>query len=119
MKGVDIEDENMEQEHRAFLGQRLILHGAKDEGSFEAHASYLRDAFDRGTKVTQLAEAKLGLEGFSTRQEDAKIYRLRRKGHRYKATNRRAMGWQHHGTIEAGLPWSHRSLALMEGERQS
>ncbi|RWV90233.1 hypothetical protein GW17_00047583 [Ensete ventricosum] len=23
--------------------------------------------------------------------------------------------WQHYGTAEAGLPWSHRSLALMEG----
>ncbi|RWW73671.1 hypothetical protein BHE74_00018436 [Ensete ventricosum] len=26
---------------------------------------------------------------------------------------------QRHGTIEVGLPWSHRSLALMEGERWS
>ncbi|RWW83771.1 hypothetical protein BHE74_00007716 [Ensete ventricosum] len=25
--------------------------------------------------------------------------------------------WQRHGTAEAGLSWSHRSLALMEGER--
>ena len=24
--------------------------------------------------------------------------------------------WQCHGTVEVGLPWSHRSLALMEGE---
>ncbi|RWV77678.1 hypothetical protein GW17_00061460 [Ensete ventricosum] len=37
----------------------LILHGAKDEGSFKAHAPYLREAFDRGTKVIQHAEAKL------------------------------------------------------------
>ncbi|RRT40450.1 hypothetical protein B296_00031864 [Ensete ventricosum] len=39
------------------------------------------------------------------------------KGRRFKATDSRAMGWQRHGTAEAGLPWSHRSLALMEGER--
>ncbi|RZS00649.1 hypothetical protein BHM03_00030374 [Ensete ventricosum] len=45
---------------------RLILHGAKVEGSFEAHASYLRDAFDG---VIQLAEAKLGSGHLSTRQE--------------------------------------------------
>ena len=35
------------------------MHDAKDEGSFEEHAPYLREAFDGGTKVTQLAEAKL------------------------------------------------------------
>ncbi|RZS06074.1 hypothetical protein BHM03_00036671 [Ensete ventricosum] len=104
--------------------------------SFEAHAPYLRDAFDRGTKVTQLVEAKLGSEGLSMGQEDAEaevlkqvvergeeattsleglsypkakrrlerrwtrrsvimpqrqIYRVRRKGHRCKATDSRAM----------------------------
>ncbi|RWW14843.1 hypothetical protein GW17_00021351 [Ensete ventricosum] len=53
------------------IGQ-TILHGAKDEGSFEAHAPCLRDAFDGGTKMIQLAEAKLGSEGLSTGQEDAK-----------------------------------------------
>ncbi|RWV98491.1 hypothetical protein GW17_00038659 [Ensete ventricosum] len=47
------------------------MYGAKDEGSFEAHAPYLREAFDEGTKATQLAEAKLQSEGLSTRQEDA------------------------------------------------
>ena len=25
--------------------------------------------------------------------------------------------WQRHGTTKVGLPWSHRSLALMKGER--
>ncbi|RWW29020.1 hypothetical protein GW17_00006475 [Ensete ventricosum] len=35
---------------------RLILYGVKDEGSFKAHAPYLREAFDRVTKVIQLAE---------------------------------------------------------------
>ena len=25
--------------------------------------------------------------------------------------------WQRHGTTEVGLPWSHRSLALIKGER--
>ncbi|RWW08163.1 hypothetical protein GW17_00028417 [Ensete ventricosum] len=49
---------------------KLILHGVKDEGSFKAHAPCLRDAFDGGTKVIQLAEAKLGSKGLSTRQED-------------------------------------------------
>ena len=47
------------------------MHGAKDEGSFGAHAPYLRGAFDGGTKATQFAETKLGLEGISTGQEDA------------------------------------------------
>ncbi|RWW65983.1 hypothetical protein BHE74_00026678 [Ensete ventricosum] len=50
---------------------RLILHGAKDEGSLEAHAPYLRDAFDEVTKVIQLAETKLGSGYLSTGQEDA------------------------------------------------
>ncbi|RWW88036.1 hypothetical protein BHE74_00003099, partial [Ensete ventricosum] len=48
----------------------LILHGAKDKGSFEAHASYLINAFDGLTKVIQLAEAKLGSGYLSTGQED-------------------------------------------------
>ena len=47
------------------------MHGAKDEGSFWAHAPYLGEAFDRGIKATQLAKAKLGSEGLSTRQEEA------------------------------------------------
>ncbi|RRT84778.1 hypothetical protein B296_00002415 [Ensete ventricosum] len=45
-----------------------------NERSFEAHVPYLRDAFDRVTKVIQLAEAKLGSEDLSTRQEDAEVY---------------------------------------------
>ncbi|RRT75259.1 hypothetical protein B296_00009800 [Ensete ventricosum] len=45
---------------------------AKDEGSFEAHAPHLRDAFDGETKAIQLAEAKLGSEGLRTGQEDVK-----------------------------------------------
>lgn len=48
------------------------MHGAKDEGSFWAHAPYLEEAFDGGTKATQLAEVKLGSEGLGTGQEDAK-----------------------------------------------
>ena len=47
------------------------MHGAKDEGSFGAHAPYLGEAFDGGTKATQLAEAKLGSKGLGTGQEDA------------------------------------------------
>ena len=47
------------------------MHGAIDEGGFGAHAPYLGEAFDGGTKATQFAEAKLGSEGLSTRQEDA------------------------------------------------
>ena len=47
------------------------MHGAKDEGSFGAHAPYLGGAFDGGTKATQFAEEKLGTEGLSTGQEDA------------------------------------------------
>ena len=47
------------------------MHGAEEEGSFWAHAPYLGKAFDGGTKVTQFTEAKLGLEGLGTGQEDA------------------------------------------------
>ncbi|RZS01707.1 hypothetical protein BHM03_00031614 [Ensete ventricosum] len=36
-----------------------------------------------------------------------------------KATDSRVMGWQRHSTAKAGHPWSHRSLALMEGEHWS
>ncbi|RZS16162.1 hypothetical protein BHM03_00048120 [Ensete ventricosum] len=36
----------------------------------KAHTPYLREAFDRGTKSIQLAEAKMGSEGLSTGQED-------------------------------------------------
>ena len=46
------------------------MHGAKDEGSFGAHAPYLGEAFDGGTKATQFIEVKLGSEGLSTGQED-------------------------------------------------
>ena len=53
-----------------FYQRGLILHGAKDEGNFWAHASYLGGAFDGGTKATQFAEAKLCSEGLRTRQED-------------------------------------------------
>ncbi|RZS10260.1 hypothetical protein BHM03_00041448 [Ensete ventricosum] len=55
----------------SFWWGRLILHGAKDKGSFKAYASYLRDASDGVTKVIQLAEAKLGSGYLSTGQEDA------------------------------------------------
>ena len=47
------------------------MHSAKDEGSFEAHTPYLREAFDGGTKVTQIPEVKLGSEGQDTGQQDA------------------------------------------------
>ena len=56
-----------------FRRSGLILHGAKDEGSFWAHAPYLGEAFDGGTKATQLAEAKLGSEGLGTGQEDMEV----------------------------------------------
>ena len=48
------------------------MHGAKVEGSFEAHASYLSVAIDAETKVTQLAKVKLGLEDFGMKQENTK-----------------------------------------------
>ena len=47
------------------------MHGAKDEGSFGAHALHLGGAFDGRTKATQFAEAKLSSEGLSTGQEDS------------------------------------------------
>ena len=46
------------------------MHGAKVKGSFEGHVSYLGKAIDGGIKITQLAEAKLGSEGFDIGQED-------------------------------------------------
>ena len=49
------------------------MHGAKDEGSFWAHALYLGGAFDGGTKATQFAEAKLGSKGLSTGQDDVEV----------------------------------------------
>ncbi|RZS07205.1 hypothetical protein BHM03_00037998, partial [Ensete ventricosum] len=48
-----------------------------------------------------------------------RTYQSRRKGHRCKATNSRAMGWQRYGTAKARLLRSHRSLTLMEGESWS
>ncbi|RRT59899.1 hypothetical protein B296_00031408 [Ensete ventricosum] len=54
-------------------GSRLILHGAKDEESFEAYAPCLKDAFDGGTKVIQLVDIKLGSKDICMGQEDAKV----------------------------------------------
>ncbi|RWV81665.1 hypothetical protein GW17_00056894 [Ensete ventricosum] len=52
--------------HRFFtLMGRLILHGAKDGGSFEAHVPYFINAFNGGTKVIQLEDAKLGSKGLA------------------------------------------------------
>ncbi|RWW58333.1 hypothetical protein BHE74_00034817 [Ensete ventricosum] len=57
--------------------QRLILHSVKAEGSFETHAPYRREAFDRGTKTTQLAETELGSKDLSTGQEDTEASTLK------------------------------------------
>ncbi|RZR94314.1 hypothetical protein BHM03_00022988 [Ensete ventricosum] len=57
------------------FGTLLDLEGC-NKGSFEAHASYLRDAFDGVTKVIQLVEAKLGLGCLSTGREDAEASTL-------------------------------------------
>ncbi|RRT32310.1 hypothetical protein B296_00047320 [Ensete ventricosum] len=50
---------------------------SKTNGGFEAHAPYLRDAFDRLTKVIQLVEVKLGSRYPSTGQEDAEAGTLK------------------------------------------
>ncbi|RWW05074.1 hypothetical protein GW17_00031672 [Ensete ventricosum] len=56
-----------------YIGYKvLILNGAKDEESFKAHAPYLKEAFDEGTKATKLAKAKLESEGLGMGQEDMK-----------------------------------------------
>ncbi|RZS15730.1 hypothetical protein BHM03_00047604 [Ensete ventricosum] len=47
------------------------------------------------------------------------IYRSRRKGCRCKATDSRTISLATPWYAKAGLPWSHRSLALMEGEHWS
>ncbi|RRT61391.1 hypothetical protein B296_00044222, partial [Ensete ventricosum] len=51
----------MERTHFAWCQRRREFRGTY---------TYLRKAFDRWTKVIQLAEAKLESEGLSTRQED-------------------------------------------------
>ncbi|RWV77275.1 hypothetical protein GW17_00061916, partial [Ensete ventricosum] len=55
----------------------------------------------------------------STTVPQRRIYRSRRKGCRCKATDSRAIGLAAPWYVEAGLPWSHRSFALMEGEHWS
>ncbi|THU44725.1 hypothetical protein C4D60_Mb02t10380 [Musa balbisiana] len=60
----------------SFGWSKLILYGAKDEESFEAHTPYLGEIFDRGTKTTQLVEAKLGSKCLVTGQEDVKASTL-------------------------------------------
>ncbi|RRT66244.1 hypothetical protein B296_00006578 [Ensete ventricosum] len=68
-----------------------------DEGSFKAHAPCLRDAFDRGTKVIQLTETKLGSKGLSTGQEDVEAG----------------------GTsVESSIPCSHGGRALVVKEAE-
>ncbi|RRT70206.1 hypothetical protein B296_00020313 [Ensete ventricosum] len=81
------------------MWSRFILHGAKDEWSFEAHAPYLRKAFDGGTKDKSregLDHAKVwsGAVGSSTSVNDT--------------TTKRAMDsmGECHGTAEAGLPYN-------------
>ncbi|RWW54759.1 hypothetical protein BHE74_00038637 [Ensete ventricosum] len=82
MNGVNVEDGTWSGGMKLSLdrGQGheflLILHGVKDNGSFEAHAPYLREAFDRGTKATQFTKMKLGSEGLGTGQEDAEASTL-------------------------------------------
>ncbi|RRT31224.1 hypothetical protein B296_00054459 [Ensete ventricosum] len=63
-------------EHQNFLLDMEMIRPAKDEGSFEAYAPYLRDAFDGVTKVIQLTEAKLESGDFSTEQEDGEAGNL-------------------------------------------
>ncbi|RWW60440.1 hypothetical protein BHE74_00032581 [Ensete ventricosum] len=82
----------------------------------------------RGEEATSLVglsypKAKCWLERRWTRRSTSvlqkRIYRSRRKGCRCKATDSRAMGLAAPWYAEAGLSWSHRSLALMEGEHWS
>ncbi|RWV96869.1 hypothetical protein GW17_00040381 [Ensete ventricosum] len=59
----------------------LILHGAKDEGSFEAHAPCLKDAFDRAIKVIQLAKAKLGSKALARGKRTQRRILLKNMSH--------------------------------------
>ncbi|RZS17687.1 hypothetical protein BHM03_00049860 [Ensete ventricosum] len=54
-----------------------------------------------------------GLEGVPQRR----IYRSQERDVGARKQIVVSWAWQCHGTAEAGLPWSHRYLALMEGER--
>ncbi|RRT72858.1 hypothetical protein B296_00030108 [Ensete ventricosum] len=121
------------------------MYGAKDEGSFEAHAPYLREAFDEGTKATQLVEVKLQSEGLSTRQKDAEASTLeeyatmlpfelsQRKRCTTKivydrsgwiATDSGAMGlstpWYREGgtSVESSIPYSNDGRALVVKEAE-
>ncbi|RZR83748.1 hypothetical protein BHM03_00010444 [Ensete ventricosum] len=58
----------------SFGWSRLILPGAKDEGSFETNAPYLIKAFNGETKVTQLMEKSCeGLDHTKNYSENIKV----------------------------------------------
>ncbi|RWW05072.1 hypothetical protein GW17_00031675 [Ensete ventricosum] len=95
------------------------MHGAKDEGSFEAHAPYLKDALNRITKVIQLAEAKLGSEDLSTGKENAEAGVTQEWGDeselpRERTKNRR---WRRpYEVLGRGHTWRSRSRVRVTGE---
>ncbi|RZR96870.1 hypothetical protein BHM03_00025987, partial [Ensete ventricosum] len=110
---------NMEWRHRAFLGQ--------NKESFEAHASYLRDAFDGVTKVIQLVEAKLGSGYLSMGQEDAEAGGRKERRSDYKSggaqlpkskasVRKDVDSEEHHSAVEADLPIAKEGTQ-MQGNR--
>ncbi|RZS08599.1 hypothetical protein BHM03_00039589, partial [Ensete ventricosum] len=98
------------------------------------HAPYLRDAFDRLTKVIQLAEAKLGSEDLSTGQEDAEAELLgghsgvEASGRKGRGSDDESSGVQlpksnapvrkkvdseeHHSALEADLPIAKEGIQM-------
>ncbi|RRT59569.1 hypothetical protein B296_00004215 [Ensete ventricosum] len=88
---------------------RLIFHDAKDEGSFETHAPYLRDAFDSECMTIQ-----------HMRLCPVRDMIMRR----CKITDSRVMGlatpWYRRGgtSVESLIPCSHRGRALVVKEAE-
>ncbi|RRT53626.1 hypothetical protein B296_00048445, partial [Ensete ventricosum] len=100
---------------------KLILHGVKDEESFEAHTPYLRKAFDKGTKVIQLAKAKLESEDLSTGQEDVEAGMVRVTGEldyfsahiRLREPGKSEDKAEERTSMESSIPCSHGGRALV------
>ncbi|RWW06138.1 hypothetical protein GW17_00030551 [Ensete ventricosum] len=108
------------------LGEVSKPHEGNKE-SFEAHASYLRDAFDGVTKVIQLVEAKLGSGYLSMGQEDAEAGGRKERRSDYKSggaqlpkskasVRKDVDSEEHHSAVEADLPIAKEGTQ-MQGNR--
>ncbi|RZS09260.1 hypothetical protein BHM03_00040321 [Ensete ventricosum] len=101
---------------------RLILHGAKDEGSFEAHVPYFINAFNEETKVIQLEDAKLGSKGLARDKRTQRRVLLKNMPqychsscHKGSGTQRRLCWWG----IEAQDPDNGAPILVKYGDFES